>query len=277
MERPQQVSAAPDLTSEEDEANSPRLVVDGTGAPTVVWQQRVEALVGGGPDTDVERTAHSASATPGGTWSAPESFGDLSGRGYLDFVVDASGTATAAWLADGRPALLSRRPAGGAWSAPLELETRTDVGTISVAVAADPVGNVVAVWAVDTDEDDDQGLLRARAYDVDGPFVTALGVPASGTAGTAARVLGRGGRRLVADRLDDLVVRRRRHGIGCQCQPHLRRRGHVRRLGHRHRRRRQRQGPGPGSVVVAPKPVKIVVVPNRPSPASSSPRRRSTC
>ena len=47
---PQQVSAAPDLTSEEDEANRPRLVVDGTGAPTVVWQQRVETLIGGGPD-----------------------------------------------------------------------------------------------------------------------------------------------------------------------------------------------------------------------------------
>jgi PKD repeat protein len=44
-------------------------------------------------------------------------------------------------------------------------------------------GDIVAVWAGYSDETE-HGLLSARAYDVDGPLVNALSIPATGMAGT---------------------------------------------------------------------------------------------
>ena len=180
----QQVSADSDLTTEQDDASSARLVVDGAGAPTLIWSQRVDTLLVPGPGTDTVRTLRTASATSGGAWSAPGSLGALSGRGYPSLVVDGSGTTTAVWRPEGQAGVLSQRPAGGSWSGPMELETRLDVSTSYVAVAADPAGDLVAVWSAETWDVDSQGLLRARAYDADGPLVNALSIPGSGTVGT---------------------------------------------------------------------------------------------
>ncbi|MFN8195270.1 MAG: hypothetical protein U0R80_13420 [Nocardioidaceae bacterium] len=88
------------------------------------------------------------------TWSPAETHGPASGATHVDvlaprIVTDAAGTDTLAWLesvpeSGGQQLVVSRRPAGGAWSDPDPIGSTRD--NWDPALAAGPDGEALAVW-----------------------------------------------------------------------------------------------------------------------------------
>lgn len=119
-------------------ARSPQLALDPQGGATVVWEEEYSGAI------------QSASRPAGGSWSPPV---NLSAAGVWahepQVAVDSQGNATAVWERyhpKGNLIQSSSRPAGGSWSAPVNLsEPGRDAR--NAQIAAGPQGVATAIWA----------------------------------------------------------------------------------------------------------------------------------
>ena len=169
---PVQVSSDTDPVVARDSVGSYEVIVDNAGVATVVWKHRV----------DDDFTLQSASSS-GGPWSSVATLGGSSQRLDPDLSVDSAGNAAVAWTDYTSGAVLARRPAQGSWGTPVALDDRPGKDAFGPAADTAAGGDIVAVWP-NYSFDSDNGLLSARAFDVEGPLVNALSIPASGKAGT---------------------------------------------------------------------------------------------
>jgi PKD domain len=143
-------SAEPvDVSGENGLASVPRIAVDAQGDATVVWQQRDIPAANG--FYIFVQTAHRVD----GTWSDPLS---LTREDWLstkpELTADPQGNVTAIWRT-GEPGTATRylqvrsRSAAGSWGAPFDLVTKSGLsepGESDLQLAADPQGNVTAIW-----------------------------------------------------------------------------------------------------------------------------------
>jgi len=136
--RPINVSGALNIGEE-----SPQLVEDSAGNPTVIWQRYL----------DGELIYESAVRQAGGTWSTPSRFFDaLDGAYGLQVAVDSLGNETAVWARHvGRSWVVqsATRSAAGIWSTPVTL---SPAGAGSPLVVAGPEDTVTAFWLLDREE-----------------------------------------------------------------------------------------------------------------------------
>ena len=119
-------------------ADGPQFALDAQGNATAVWGSHSS---GGGY---IVQTARRPAA---GDWSAASKLGD--GRAP-QVAVDPQGNATAVWesASTGAFVLSSSRTAAGPWSGPAPMAAGDDVHDVGYPwVAADPQGNVTAIWA----------------------------------------------------------------------------------------------------------------------------------
>ena len=120
-------------------AEAPQLAIDAQGNATVIW-----GLHHFGGD-DVVQTARRPA---GSAWSAAI---DLSDGRAPQVAVDPQGNATAIWelsSPSGSAVLSSGRTAAGSWSNPAPMASGDDAYDVGYPwVAADPQGNVTAIWA----------------------------------------------------------------------------------------------------------------------------------
>ena len=168
---------ADDPTVDEEENGNALVVLDAAGTSTVVWRRHI---VDG---SDHQRTVDSASATAGGDWSNPLPLGASSSNSGLGLAIDPTGSATVAWPSEGLLGQVSvaRRAVNGTWTGPVPIESG-DGRAGRPAVAASPAGDVVVGYEFEPDATS-SGILYARAFDVAGPLVRSLSIPATGTAG----------------------------------------------------------------------------------------------
>jgi hypothetical protein len=142
-------SDAVDLSSDDGTAQAPRIVVDPQGNAVAVWLWHGSAGY----------VVQAARRVAGGDWSAADDLGSGSGNdGYSPQVaVDAQGNATAIWsspAASGSVVRSRSSTVGGPWSSSINLATSNDDDTVGYPwVAADPQGNVTAIWARYTSSD----------------------------------------------------------------------------------------------------------------------------
>jgi hypothetical protein len=150
-----------------------QVAIDQQGNATAVWGHW------DGEDWIIQSSGRPA----GGAWSEPL---DLSAAGHSAFypqvAVDPQGNAAAVWFrTDGSNSIIqsSGRPAGGAWSAPLDLSAAEQYAR-APQVAIDPQGNAAAVWYR---SDGANYIVQAAGYDATPPQLRDLSIPATGTAG----------------------------------------------------------------------------------------------
>lgn len=133
-------SMVSDLSSGSASVEDPQVAVDAQGTATAVWA----SSSGGGSGPVVQAARRPA----GGAWSAADDLGD--GRAP-QVAVDPQGNATAVWEwanLSSTVVFSSSRPAAGQWSNPAPMATGDNVGKVGYPwVAADPQGNVTAIWA----------------------------------------------------------------------------------------------------------------------------------
>jgi hypothetical protein len=120
-------------------AEAPQLALDAQGNATAIW-----GLHHYGGDDVVQ----AARRTAGSAWSAAVDLGD--GRAP-QVAVDPQGNATAIWelsSPSGSAVLSSGRTAAGSWTNPAPMASGDDDYNVGYPwVAADPQGNVIAIWA----------------------------------------------------------------------------------------------------------------------------------
>jgi hypothetical protein len=121
-------------------AQGPQVAVDAQGNATAVWGSFTS---GGG------YVAQTARRAAGGSWDAASNLGAGSSP---QVAVDPQGNATAIWVVSpNQPdsvVLSSSRTGAGPWSSPSTMAAGNDVDRVGFPwVAADPQGNVVAIWA----------------------------------------------------------------------------------------------------------------------------------
>jgi hypothetical protein len=151
-------------------ATNPQVALGETGSAVAVWQ-------GWNGMNYIIR----ASMRPlSGIWQPAE---DLSALGESAFdpqvALDPAGNAVAVWKRPGTtniPAQAAVRPVGGPWQPPTDVSASTlGVNAESPQVAIDPAGNALAVWQWNTPPN---YVVQATAYDVAGPIVRAVAIPA---------------------------------------------------------------------------------------------------
>jgi hypothetical protein len=122
-----------------------RVGLDASGAAYAVWEYQ-----------GVWHTIQAGRRPAGGAWEAPIVISSIPGYSYLpDVAVSPSGAAVAVWQASGVPNNIdpfvvraAYRPAGGAWSAPVNLSAEQHgTGPWNPRVAIDRAGRAVAVWS----------------------------------------------------------------------------------------------------------------------------------
>jgi hypothetical protein len=117
-----------------------QIAVDPIGNVTAVW------------DRPEGRTfvVQSATRPPGGSWSTPVNLstaGDWAREPQV--AVDSQGNATAVWEGHNPQGILiqsASRPAGGSWSAPINL-SKPGRNTEDAQIAVGPQGDATAIWA----------------------------------------------------------------------------------------------------------------------------------
>jgi hypothetical protein len=126
----------------------PQVVVDAEGNATAIWSE----------ETELADAIVTSTRPKGGEWSAPvevsakeEAVGDRP-----ELAVDSQGDVTAVWIwhvGESERGIVqsATRPAGGAWSAPVDLSA-TDGRAVLSQLAVDPRGDAVAVWKSETAE-----------------------------------------------------------------------------------------------------------------------------
>jgi hypothetical protein len=123
----------------------PQVAINDAGTAVVVWQ--AAGLLDGSNPYQVESVTRPA----GGAWSAVTTASPSIPQTWTPQVaVDAAGNATVVWE---QGATINQyliysatRPAGGAWSSPVKIESATWYYAARNAVATDPAGNVTAAW-----------------------------------------------------------------------------------------------------------------------------------
>jgi hypothetical protein len=153
-----------------------QIAVDPVGNMTAVWEA---------PEGH-SFVVQSATRPAGGSWSAPV---DLSkeGAGSPQVAVDPEGEATAVWLLEregGNRSVVqsATRPAGGSWSAPVDLSpVKQDAW--SPQVALDPQGGATAIW-----EEETRGAIQSATRLAGGSWSPSVKLSAAGEVGFAPQV-----------------------------------------------------------------------------------------
>jgi hypothetical protein len=169
--------AAPvDLSSIAGPRANPRIVVDPAGTATAVWGTFTTTY-----------GIQTATRAPGAPWTAPA---DLSAPGQDTFdtpelAADRRGTVTALWQRhDGSGWIVTSatRPAGGAWTAPVDLSA-TGHDAWDPQVAVDPAGNATAVWSLaDEPMSDSARTVQAARRTAAGDWTAPVDLSRGGTA-----------------------------------------------------------------------------------------------
>jgi hypothetical protein len=120
----------------------PAVVVDAQGNATAIWSE----------ETEYATAIRVSTRQKGGDWSEPVELTAREGRVGTTpkLAVDALGDVTAIWNwrlpeNDGGVIQSATRPAGGSWSAPVDLSA-SDGKALLPQIAVDPQGDAVAVW-----------------------------------------------------------------------------------------------------------------------------------
>lgn len=145
--------------------------IGASGETVVAWSQFMPPFV----------RVQAAVRRGGGSWGAPQ---DLSGPGYFahqpQVAVDPAGNALVVWYHTEDRGFSSieatMRPAGGAWSGPVELAQDGQEHDVAV----DAAGNAVAVWQQPTVG---SRALEARAFDAAGPIFARVRIARRGSVG----------------------------------------------------------------------------------------------
>ncbi|QBX54464.1 PKD domain-containing protein [Nocardioides seonyuensis] len=170
-------SAPVDLTTASN-GYDPQVVVDAAGNATAIWRARA------GEGTVVQAAGRPA----GGVWSAPVDLAtdltlDHSRIDVPQIAVDAAGNVTATWSrydAFRFVVQAASRPAGGAWTTPVDLSAPSNTSANS-SLALDPAGNATVVWT--TSEGSGGGYAPGS-----GAKIQAATRPAGGTWSSAVDV-----------------------------------------------------------------------------------------
>jgi len=126
----------------------PQVAVDSQGNATAVWAGRAS----NGRRIQIQsRRIQTATRPAGGTWSAPVSISTAGHRLVQDpqIAVSPQGEATAIWQRSNGSELVvqgATRPAGGSWSAPVEITTGHGRGGQHLQLVVDSWGNATAIW-----------------------------------------------------------------------------------------------------------------------------------
>jgi PKD domain len=172
---------APLTISREDAlADKPAVTVDPDGNATVIWS--FSPIFTGLPTGLQTR-----SRTAGGSWGATTFLTTRPGgvepnESEVQLAADAQGNVTAIWGAWSVPTEVvraARLPAGGTWSAPVNLSS-TNAYSIWPSLAMDPQGYATVLWS-----GFQAGVhaVRSRVYDPVAPELRDLAVPATGVVG----------------------------------------------------------------------------------------------
>jgi hypothetical protein len=168
-------SSAQNLSSAGQSASKQHVAVDAQGNATAVWNRF------NGTNSIVQ----AATMPAGGSWSSPQ---DLSAAGQNandPFVaVDGQGDTVASWYRfNGTNSIVqaATMPAGGGWGAAQDLSA-TGQNAFDARVALDAQGNAAAVWRR---FDGTHYIVQAAGYQIAGPRLNMLQIPASGVAGTS--------------------------------------------------------------------------------------------
>jgi hypothetical protein len=133
-------SAPVDISAAGEVAHAPQVAVDSEGNATAVWERY----------NPKGTLIQSATRPAGGSWSAPVSL--FKPRRLADrpqVAVDPRGNATAIWLrSDGNDLIVqgATRPAGGSWSAPVDISADDGRSGDNARLVVDSRGNATAVW-----------------------------------------------------------------------------------------------------------------------------------
>jgi hypothetical protein len=124
----------------------PQVAVDSQGNATAVW---AGAVISGGRIQS--HRIQTATRPAGGSWSVPVSISKPGHRHVQDpqIAVDPQGEATAIWQRSNGSDLVvqgATRPAGGGWSAPVEITAGYGQGGQHLQLVVDSWGNATAIW-----------------------------------------------------------------------------------------------------------------------------------
>ncbi|MGE3138247.1 MAG: PKD domain-containing protein [Thermoleophilia bacterium] len=159
--------AGPVTVSGGGTAGSPAIVVGSDGTTTIAWVEdgsvRVATRPAGGPVGPA--TTVSATGVEQGLRRSPDLVADPNGNLFLSWLRTTGGTTVLE---------SARRPAGGTFGPPATIAA----GVATFATAAEPGGNLAAVWTVPADGVDD--ALRIGGLDGDRPAVEATVPPTAG-------------------------------------------------------------------------------------------------
>jgi hypothetical protein len=180
--------APADLSLPGLDADAAQVAVDPSGAAVAAW------IRNDGADTLVQ----AAVRLPGGAWGAPVTISAAAQSATApQLAVDAQGGAVVVWSrSDGVNTIIqaSRRPPGGAWSAPVDLSA-AGRNAEQPQVAVDPAGNAIAVWRRTNGVN---WIIQAATRPVLGAWSAPVDVSASGqNAATPQVAIGTGGDALV--------------------------------------------------------------------------------
>ncbi len=173
------------LSAAEGAADAPRVAVDPEGNATAVWTKHR-----GSSRTRLQSSVR----RKGGTWQKPVDIGEISvdshGGSASPLVgVDARGNAAAAWTnvtEDQGIVQSAMRPAGRGWQPPVVL-SRPNHRSGATRVTFDARGNVVVVWADDTDL-----RVRSATRRVNGTWKAPVDIFDANTSGGGLAVSPRG-------------------------------------------------------------------------------------
>jgi hypothetical protein len=157
------------------EAGGAQVGIDSAGDAVALWSVRAAT----------DYVIQAASLPAGGTWQAPSVISDPGHTAEeARLGVGPNGEAAAIWdLYDGanRRVQVAARTAGGTWQPPVDLSAPGEDGIQpAVAVAAD--GDAVALWSRSNGS---TAVVEASGYDVAGPELRSLSIPASGAVGAS--------------------------------------------------------------------------------------------
>jgi hypothetical protein len=151
-----------------ESSQSPQVAVDPLGNATAVWEWREGRIF----------VIQSATRPAGGSWSAPVT---ISNRGRFNsrprVLVDSEGNATVVWLwILGASSVVqsATRPAGGSWSAPVDVSA-VGQAAFFFDVALDPQGGATAVW-----ENESKGTIQSAARPTGGSWSAPVDISAAG-------------------------------------------------------------------------------------------------
>jgi hypothetical protein len=171
-----------------DDVSGTQIAVDPVGNTTAVW----------GRSEGRSFVVQSATRPAGGSWSAPVNL-SKAGAGSALVAVDPEGEATAVWLLErdgGNRSVVqsATRPAGGSWSAPVNLSPGEQDAS-SPQVALDPQGGATVVW-----EEESSGAIQSATRPAGGSWSAPVTLSATRSGGPQVAVDAQGNATAVWER-----------------------------------------------------------------------------